>query len=947
MRRYLGALAAAVLLAPLAIPPAPVAAATASFPDVPSTYWAAGAIDALAAQGVIRGEPDGLFHPLAPVTRAQFAAMIVRAEQLPTVSVGPRFSDVSATSSLYGDIETAAANGLMLGTSITDFAPAATINRAMAATISVRAAGLAPVGSDVQNQPSGYVDGARIPSYALGDVIIARRLGLMQGLAGNVFDPAGVLNRAQAATVISRMLGLSQQRISSLAASVVHQIDAGSASTSIPVGQSTSLWSVARDPSGLPVPAQVQWSASGGSLSGATFSAQTPGSYQLTASVYGSTARKAMTIHVEQATSLAIYGLLEAAGPGAKVPVQVTVLDQGGKRDAVDGARAITLTATNPSSPPVTLTGTAQGGQANFTFSPPAAGPWSLTASAQGLPSGEAAFDVLATPFPAALQLSGATQILPGQGATLKASLPPGASEASPVTLTSSDPTVVAVQGSASGSLAASGLAFKVQALSPGTATLTLSNGAGAYPSATLQVTVPALGQLALASPTAVVAGQAATARVAVQQTTSAPAPKVSLTLVNPQGVAVATLAATAQTGSAQFSLRQDEAGRWQLKASAPGYTPASASWVVSPAAAAQLIATGAPSTIVVSGQSTNLQVMLADRYDNPVAAPLSVAISAQGSAGTLTQTAASLPGPGAAAVFHALAPGVETVSVSDPQAKGYGTVRVTFRVIAQSADVAAGKGFWLLGSDLAATPAPSLIAQLKRLGATHVYLEVQGSWGFYGSQDLRTFLYQAHDAGIAVLAWVYPYLNNVPLDASLTQQVAAYVAPTGDKPDGIAADIEENLSPSAVGTYAAAVRQALGPSGVFIAVTYPPIYHEDYPFAALAPYVTLYAPMDYWHYQAVSEDFTTAYQYVHETVGLIRQLSGLPSVPVSVIGQTYDMFSAGAKGVFSPTPLELQAAFQAASDAGAIGLSFYRLPTATSAELEAITALPYPDPSD
>ncbi len=948
MRRYLRLLAAAVLLAPFAVPAAPAFAATSSFPDVPGTYWAATAIDALAAQGIIRGEPDGLFHPLAPVTRAQFAAMIVRAEQLPSVSVGPRFLDVSSTEALQSDIETAAADGLMLGTSLLDFSPGATINRAMAAAITVRALGLSPVAADLANLPSGYADAARIPGYALGDVVVAKRLGLMQGLSGNVFSPAGSLDRAQAATVIYRLLGLAPQSVSSLAASVVRRVDAGSGATSIPVGQSTSLWSVARDASGLPVPAAVVWKASGGVLSGTSFSAQAPGSYQLMASVYGSTAVKAMTIHVEQPTSLAVYGLLEAAGPGAQVPVQVTVLDQAGSRDVSDGSRTITLTATNQSAQTVTLTQTAQGGQASFTFNPPAAGAWSLTASATGLAGAEAAFDVLAAPFPAPLRLQGPAEILPGQTATVQASLPSGASEASPVTLTSSNPSVVAVQGSGSGSLSTSGLSFRLQAVAPGTATVTLSNGPGAYTSATLQVTVPALGQLSLAAPPPTAAGGRVQAQVTVQSDgTSAPAPKVALTLVNPQGVSVATLTATAQAGAARFSLLQDNAGTWQLQASAPGYTPAQTSWTVQPGPAAQLIATGAPSTVVVLGQTSDLQVMLADRFDNPVAQPLQVAMAAAGAAGTLSQGSASLSGPGPAAVFHATAPGTETVRVSDPNAPGLGAVQVTFRVIAQSADVAAGKGFWLLASDLGKTPVPQLIARLRSLGATHVYLEVEGSWGFYGSSALRTFLYQAHDAGIAVLAWVYPYLNNVPLDERLTGQVAAYVAPTGDKPDGIAADIEENLSPAAVGSYAAAVRQALGPGGVFIAVTYPPVYHEDYPYAALAPYVTLYAPMDYWHYQAVTENFTQAYQYVQQTVGLIRQLSGRPNVPVSIIGQTYDMFSSGAEGVFSPTPLELQAAFQAASDAGAIGLSFYRLPTATAAELQAITILPYPDPSN
>ena len=946
MRRYLGALAAVVLLAPFVAAATP-AAAQAPFSDVPSTYWAASAIDALAAQGVIRGEPDGLFHPLAPVTRAQFAAMIVRAEHLPKVSVGPNFNDVTPANTLYADIETAAADGLMLGESLTKFAPGATINRAMAATIAVRAIGLGPLGNDLQSQPAGYADSARIPSYALGYVVAAKRLGLMQGMAGNVFDPAGSLDRAQAAAVIYRMLGLPPQSISSLAASVVSQVNGGSSATSIAVGQSTTLWSVARDASGLPVPATVTWSASGGTLNGTTFSAQSPGSYQLMATVQGSSARKAMTIHVEQATSLAIYGLLEVAGPGATVPVQVTVLDQGGKHDVADGSRAITLTATNASSQPVTLTQTAQAGQTTFNFAPPAAGPWSLTASAPGLASGTAAFDVLATPFPSPLQLTGPAQILPGQSAAVTASLPTGASESSPVTLTSSNPAVVSVGGSGTGSLTPSGLSFQVQALAPGSATLTLSNGAGAFESATLAVTVPALGQLALPAPAAVTAGQQATAIVTVMPSLPAPPPSVALTLVNPQGVSVATMTATAQGSAASFNLQEDEAGTWQLKASAPGYTPATTSWVINPGPATQLIATGAPSTIVVAGQSANLQVMLADSYDNPVASPLSVALTTQGNAGTLTGVATALPGPGPAAVFDATTPGTETVDVSDPAAPQFGTQAVTFRVIAQSADVVAGKGFWLLSSDLAKIPAPQLIAQLKSLGATHVYLEVETSYGFYGSDQLRTFLFQAHDAGIAVIAWVYPYLNNVALDESLTQQVADYVAPTGDKPDGIAADIEENLSASAVSSYAAAVRQALGPAGVLIAVTYPPIYHENYPYAALAPYVTLYAPMDYWHYQATSEDFTQAYQYVNQTVGLIRQLSGLPQVPVTVIGQSYDMFSSGAQGVFSPTQLEIEAAFQAASDAGAIGISFYRLPTATASELQTIETLPFPDASN
>ncbi|EQD27493.1 copper amine oxidase domain protein, partial [mine drainage metagenome] len=225
------------------------------------------------------------------------------------------------------------------------------------------------------------------------------------------------------------------------------------------------------------------------------------------------------------------------------------------------------------------------------------------------------------------------------------------------------------------------------------------------------------------------------------------------------------------------------------------------------------------------------------DQYDNPVSAPVSVQITATGTAGTLSATSANLPGPGAAATFTAVQTGVEQVTVTPVGEPGMAPITVDFRVIASAADVAAGKGYWLLQSDLQKVNQQSLLSELKAAGVTHVYLEVEEtSLGFYGSSSLRHFLYAAHDSGIAVIAWVFPYLYNVGYDISLTRQVAAYTAPTGDRPDAIAADMEENISPSAVGQYAQAVRQAMGPQGVFIAVTYPPIYHESYPYAALGP---------------------------------------------------------------------------------------------------------------
>lgn len=67
-------------LAPL-VASAPAFAQSTSFSDVSSSYWARNFIAELSQRDVIAGFPDGTFKPDAPVTRAQFAAMLRKANQ--------------------------------------------------------------------------------------------------------------------------------------------------------------------------------------------------------------------------------------------------------------------------------------------------------------------------------------------------------------------------------------------------------------------------------------------------------------------------------------------------------------------------------------------------------------------------------------------------------------------------------------------------------------------------------------------------------------------------------------------------------------------------------------------------------------------------------------------------------------------------------------------------
>lgn len=64
------------------------------FPDVADGDWYSHQINYMASLGIVVGYPDGTFRPDAPITRAEFAAIISRFDNL-ILTTGTAFSDVS------------------------------------------------------------------------------------------------------------------------------------------------------------------------------------------------------------------------------------------------------------------------------------------------------------------------------------------------------------------------------------------------------------------------------------------------------------------------------------------------------------------------------------------------------------------------------------------------------------------------------------------------------------------------------------------------------------------------------------------------------------------------------------------------------------------------------------------------------------------------------------
>ncbi len=93
----------------------PAVAQSTGFSDVSDNYWAADFISALVDRKVIAGFPDGTFQPNAPVTRAQFSAMLRNAfNQAPTRGA-INFTDVASNYWAAGAIDEAYEMGFLSG----------------------------------------------------------------------------------------------------------------------------------------------------------------------------------------------------------------------------------------------------------------------------------------------------------------------------------------------------------------------------------------------------------------------------------------------------------------------------------------------------------------------------------------------------------------------------------------------------------------------------------------------------------------------------------------------------------------------------------------------------------------------------------------------------------------------------------------------------------------
>jgi hypothetical protein len=181
-----------------------------SFADT-ERHWGRGDIEALASRRIIAGVTEDRFEPDRRITRAEFAALIVRALGLPLKQPGDTFADVPANVWFADEVQTAYAAGIVNGRSATTFDPNATITRQEMAAMIGKAAAF--VGEDVTGTGGAggdplamFRDAANIADYAKPYVRYAVTHGIVNGKTPDTFAPEQPATRAEAAAMLHRFL---------------------------------------------------------------------------------------------------------------------------------------------------------------------------------------------------------------------------------------------------------------------------------------------------------------------------------------------------------------------------------------------------------------------------------------------------------------------------------------------------------------------------------------------------------------------------------------------------------------------------------------------------------------------------------------------------------------------------------------------------------------------
>ena len=255
-----------------------------AFPDVSKDYWAASQINLLSEQGVIVGYPDGTFKPDANVTRAEFAAMAIRAlgQQHTKIAQPITYADVDENYWAYQDIQKAVYFDLISNSKENDlFRPEDSVSRAESLSVAVNALTTETISPDKAKEviERRYIDANTIPEWFLIPAGKAEILGMIvvapsaKKAALEADRPA---TRAEVAAILFKMMEQAKLNPNAKLAEAMRK----KTGEGFVIDDATVQGSVGTIPAGTGVPVRLKtYISSQTSEGGAMYTAAVPQNY--------------------------------------------------------------------------------------------------------------------------------------------------------------------------------------------------------------------------------------------------------------------------------------------------------------------------------------------------------------------------------------------------------------------------------------------------------------------------------------------------------------------------------------------------------------------------------------------------------------------------------------------------------------------------------------------
>ena len=178
--------------------------------------WARDAIQAMSQAGYLSGYADNTFKPSAQITREQAAAIYGKVLQhnlneqeladIVTKESATSYSDVEADRWSNSAIKLVSAAGVMQGTSKTAFTPSKTMNREEFVASAASLAKKLNITTPVKTEKIRFKDEDSISLDYVADINYMAERGIVASGTTENFNPKQPVTRAQAATILNRML---------------------------------------------------------------------------------------------------------------------------------------------------------------------------------------------------------------------------------------------------------------------------------------------------------------------------------------------------------------------------------------------------------------------------------------------------------------------------------------------------------------------------------------------------------------------------------------------------------------------------------------------------------------------------------------------------------------------------------------------------------------------